>query len=201
MSECRSSLSSYDPTPDRRGARYGVAVARAVAFGLCVGALALSVPGAAQQPLPPQQVPDAPSSEGEPPTAAPDAPASFRPGFLNALGRLFGDSKSTVDSQIKSTQETLGTFGSQARDAAGAVTAVPGTRIVTGRQLCPAAANGAPDCHQGVEALCRSKGFQSGRSLEVSSSQRCPARVWIAGRQPKEGECRMETYVTRALCQ
>jgi hypothetical protein len=150
-------------------------------------------PQAQQEPQGPEAVPYA-----EPPAA--DAPA-YRPGFLDALGRWLGDSKAAMDSQMKSTQDTLGTLGSQAKDAAGSVAAVPGTRIITGRQLCPPAANGAPDCAQGVEALCRTKGFQGGRSLDVTSSQRCPAKVWIAGRAPVEGECRLETYVTRAVCQ
>lgn len=143
-------------------------------------------------PLPPAQV--------EPP-AAPETPPSYRPGFIDALGRFLGDSKEALDSQVRGTQETLGTFGSQARDAAGNVIAIPGTRVITGRQLCPAASNGAPDCQQGADALCRAKGFQGGRNLDVTSAQRCPARVYLEARPPKEGECRTETYVTRAVCQ
>ena len=135
------------------------------------------------------------------PPAAEAPPPSHRPGFLDALGRWFGNSKAAIDSQVKSTQETLGTLGSQARDAAGSVAAIPGTRIVTGRQLCPPAANGAPDCQQGVDALCRTKGFQGGRTLDVTSAHRCSAKGLISGRAPKEGPCPVETYVTRAVCQ
>jgi hypothetical protein len=126
---------------------------------------------------------------------------SYRPGFLNALGRWFGDPKAALDSQFRNTQETLGTLGGQAKDAAGSVMALPGTRVITGRQLCPPASNGAPDCQQGVDALCRTKGFQGGRSIDVTSAQRCPARVYLENRAPKQGECRLETYVTRAVCQ
>ena len=127
---------------------------------------------------------------------------SYRPGFLDALGRWFGDPKAALDLQVRSTQETLGTLGGQARDAAGNVMALPGTRVITGRQLCPSASNGAPDCQQGVDALCRAKGFQSGgRTIDVTSAQRCPAKVYLENRAPKEGECRLETYVTRAVCQ
>ena len=149
-------------------------------------------PGGAVAPPPPAQAEPAPS----------EAPPSYRPGFLDALGRFIGNSKEAIDSQMRSTQETLGTFGSQAKDAAGSVVAIPGTRVITGRQLCPMAPNGAPDCQQGVDALCRAKGFQgSGRTLDVTSAQRCPARVYLEARAPKEGECRMETFVTRAVCQ
>lgn len=160
------------------------------------------VPAQAQQ-QPPQggAVPPPAQVEQSPPVeAAP--PASYRPGFLDALGRFIGSSKEAIDSQMRSTQETLGTIGSQAKDAAGSVAAIPGTRVITGRQLCPTAPNGAPDCQQGVDALCRAKGFQGGgRTLDVTSAQRCPARVYIEARAPKEGECRMETFVTRAVCQ
>jgi hypothetical protein len=138
-----------------------------------------------------QQQPESPAAE----------PPPHRPGLLDALGRWFGDSKAAIDSQIRGTQENLGTLGSQARDAAGTVAAMPGTRIIAGRQLCPVASNGAPDCQQGAEALCRSKGLQTGRSLDVTSSQRCSAQNWIAGRTSKESACRLETYVTRAVCQ
>lgn len=150
-------------------------------------------------PQNPEAVPYADSPPVAP--APPEAPPAFRPGFIDALGRWLGDSKAALDSQMKNTQETLGTLGTQAKDAARGVTTIPGTQVITGRQLCPPAANGAPDCEQGVVALCRTKGFQSGRSLDVTSSQRCPAKVWIAGRAPQEGECRLETYVTRAVCQ
>ena len=136
----------------------------------------------------------------EPPVEAEPVP-SYRPGFLDALGRWFGDPKAALDSQFRNTQETLGTLGGQARDAAGNMMALPGTRVITGRQLCPPASNGAPDCQQGVEALCRAKGFQGGRSIDVTSAQRCPARVCLENRAPKAGECRIETYVTRAVCQ
>ncbi len=138
--------------------------------------------------------------QAEPPVEAEPMP-THRPGFLDALGRWFGDPKAALDSQFRSTQETLGTLGGQAKDAAGSVMALPGTRVVTGRQLCPPASNGAPDCQQGVDALCRAKGFQGGRSIDVTSAQRCPARVYLENRAPKQGECRLETYVTRAVCQ
>ena len=140
-----------------------------------------------------------PHTQVEPPAA--EAAPSSRPGFLDALGRWFGNSKEAINSSVRGTQETLGTLGNQARDAAGSVVAIPGTRIITGRQLCPPAPNGAPDCQQGVDALCRTKGFQGGRTLEVASGTRCSAKNLLAGGTPKEGLCRMETYVTRAVCQ
>ena len=158
-----------------------------------------------QSPAPVQRDPQSPEPVpyADPPAADETPPPSGnRPGFIDALGRWLGDSKAALDSQMKNTQETLGNLGSQARDAAGnVVVVVPGSRVITGRQLCPPAGNGAPDCEQGVVVLCRSKGLQAGRSLDVTSAQRCPAKVWMSGRPPKDGECRLETYVTRAVCQ
>ncbi len=175
---------------------------RGIRLAVCLLAcgLVLSASAQAQQQLPLQPPETATAPQAEPP-AAQEPPPSYRPGFLDAVGRWFGDSKAAIDSQVKSTQELLGTFGNQARDAAGGVAAIPGTRIITGRQRCPQAPNGAPDCQQGVDALCRTKGFQAGRTLDVTSAQRCPARVYLEARAPKEGECKLETYVTRAVCQ
>jgi hypothetical protein len=142
------------------------------------------------------------------------------PGFIDAFGRFIGESaaklNSQLNSQIKSTNETLGNLGSQttdaardvakgavgtATDAAGALVGLPNARIVTGRERCAAAANGAPDCRAAADATCRSKGFGSGKSLDTESAQKCPARVWLSGRFPAEGDCQLETFVTRAVCQ
>jgi hypothetical protein len=73
--------------------------------------------------------------------------------------------------------------------------------IVTGRERCAAAANGAPDCRSAADAACRAKGFASGKSLDTQSAQKCPARVWLSGRLPADGDCQLETFVTRSVCQ
>jgi hypothetical protein len=203
MSELR-----FDQIEQSTSAVTGRQMATAVALLVC-GLLAvpaqaqpqlpLADPSTAQQQQPQQQ----PQQQELPAEAAP--PSNYRPGFLDALGRWFGDSRAAIDSQLKSTQEAIGAIGNRAndvaKDTAGTVTAMPVARIVSGRQLCPPAANGAPDCQPGVDALCRAKGFQTGRTLDIASSQRCPTKVWMSGRAPQEGECRLETYVTRAVCQ
>jgi hypothetical protein len=166
-----------------------------------------------------------PSSAGQPPAAQPPASevhaaqppnADYQPGFIDAFGRFIGESaaklNSQLNSQIKSTNETLGGIGSQtseaakgavgsAKDAAGTIMGLPNARIVIGRERCAAAANGAPDCRAAADAACRGKGFASGRSLDTQSAQKCPARVWLSGRMPVEGDCSLETFVTRAVCQ
>jgi hypothetical protein len=177
--------------------RFGI-----IAVGLLV-AFSVAAQEAQQQP---------PNEAGtEPPLQQAPTP-SFAPGFIDALGRWIGDSKAALDSQLKTTQEAIGEVGSHAtgvvKDAAGAAhqatgafVGLPAARMISGRQRCLAAPNGAPDCGPAADALCQAKGFGSGRGLEVASGQRCSAKTWLTRRNPSEGPCATETYVTRAVCQ
>jgi hypothetical protein len=157
-----------------------------------------------------------PSTAPKPPAAQPPAAqppaANYQPGFIDVFGRFIGDSAAKLGSQLRSANETLGDIGSQtgeaakgavgsARNAADAIIGLPNARIVTGRERCTAAANGAPDCRAAADTACRSKGFASGKILDTQSAQKCPARVWLSGRLPAEGDCVLETFVTRAVCQ
>ncbi|HEY4407463.1 MAG TPA: hypothetical protein VGN55_22675 [Xanthobacteraceae bacterium] len=168
----------------------------------------LSPPPAAQTPA--SQPPAADPPAAEPPNS------SFRPGFIDVFGRFVGDSAAKLNSQLKNTNETLGSIGSQtsdaakdaamgavgsAKNAAGTIIGLPSARMVSGRERCATAPNGAPDCQAAADAACRAKGFGSGRSLDTQSVQKCPARVWLSGHLPAEGECPHETFVTRAVCQ
>jgi hypothetical protein len=78
---------------------------------------------------------------------------------------------------------------------------LPQTRILSGRAKCAVAGNGAPDCRLAAEAVCRQNGRAGGRTLEIQSAEECPTQVWLTRRQPEPGECKMATYVTRAVCQ
>jgi hypothetical protein len=121
-----------------------------------------------------------------------------------------------LGSGLKSANEALGGIGSQtseaakgavdtARDAAGNIVSLPNSRIVTGRERCAAAANGAPDCRAAADAACRSKGFVSGRMLDTQQTRKCPPAAFLSAlsdrRLPSEGDCALETFVTRAVCQ
>jgi len=156
-------------------------------------------------------------------SAAAAQPRAFEPGLLDALGRWFSNSAANVNAGLKGTQETLTDLGGRAGDAAkGAASAATGaakdaaeaavgaagdvakfsaTRVVTGRERCERAANGAPDCLTAANNVCRTNGFTTGRSLDIQSAQKCPARLWLSGRLPADGECAVETFVTRAACQ
>ena len=166
---------------------------------LCGGLAALAVVAMVAAPV-----------RAEPPPPAPAAPQS-KPGgdgFLDALNRWLDESASNFKSGMKGTQETLSGFGDAAKDAAkaakdatDALTKLPTARGVTGRELCQNAPNGSPDCRMAAESICHAKGFSTGRSLDTQSAQKCPARIWLSGRLPAEGECAVETHVVRAVCQ
>ena len=88
-----------------------------------------------------------------------------------------------------------------AKDAAGAVARIPAARVTIGHEKCQNAPNGAPDCVSAAEKLCRGKGFESGKSLDMTTAEVCPPKVMLQGRTGAPGECKDETFVSRALCQ
>jgi len=175
--------------------------------GVLACALLLAGFAIAQEPQP-EALSDSVNNSSSTPAPNP----SLGPGFIDALGRWIGGSKATFDSQLRNTQDALGGIGTQAtgaikdvagaaQQATGAIVGLPGSQIITGRQLCPAAANGAPDCGRAADALCQANGFGSGRGLEVAATQRCSARIWRSRANPADGPCGTETFVTRAVCQ
>jgi hypothetical protein len=164
------------------------------------------------------------AQEQKPAPANPPAPAQdYAPGILDSVGRWLKDAFSRLGSNVEGARGTLGDLGGRAteaakraantaqgaadtarnaaKEAADAVARLPNARVVNGRERCAVAANGAPDCRRAAEAVCRSKGFGSGTSLDIQSAQKCPARVWLSRRQPEPGECDVESFVTRAVCQ
>jgi len=149
------------------------------------------------------------------PAAAPPAPAR-NPGFLEVFGRWVDESVAGVGKGLSSAWKPKGEAAPQAdkpngdvatavvkgaADAANAVGRLPSTRLVSGREICASAPNGAPDCRSAAEALCRANGFNSGSSVDYVTAEKCPAPVLLAGRTPAVGECPLEHVVTRALCQ
>jgi len=90
---------------------------------------------------------------------------------------------------------------SAAKETAGAVTRLPTSRIASGRERCTTAPNGAPDCRAAAETLCKSKGFNSGTSVDFENVENCPAAILLAGRKRTENECPVDYFVTRSLCQ
>ena len=146
------------------------------------------------------------------------APA-YQPGMLDSVGRWLKHSYDRLGSKVEGAPDTLGGLSdrasSAAKEAAGAarqasgaakqaadaVARLPRARVVEVHTRCITAANGAPDCRQAAESVCKAKGFGSGSSLDIQSAQKCPARVWLSGRSPEPGECEVQSFVTRAVCQ
>lgn len=184
----------------------GVAAVSRAAVGACALALAFSAfaqevpaPSPAPAPVPGQPPADTPST-------TPAAPSSaFKPGFIDVLGRWFEESATRFKSGLQGAEERFDRFNKQARDSAseatGTIMGLPNTRIVTARERCLPAPNGAPDCQSAANALCRGKGLRTGKSLDTRSEQKCPAKVLLEGRAPNDAECATEIFVTRAVCQ
>jgi hypothetical protein len=165
-------------------------------FGVGICAFA---PVTSAQDAPPQ------GQQESPPAAATPPRPDYRPGFIDAFGRWLEEGRTKFKSNMDSAHETFGKVGGQMRDAAkdatGAIMTMPNARVVTGRVRCEAAPNGAPDCKAAAAAICKGKGFQGGNSMDTVVEEKCPARVFLEARSPAPGECRQETYVTRAVCQ
>jgi hypothetical protein len=186
------------------------------------GVLLLLAQAASAQQL--GQTPDPQSGEAlqttNPPTDQPQPPGPARaPGALEQVGRWMDDAGAGIG---KALQGTIGGFngvgaqaGTAAKGAADAATTVakgvadvataaarlPTSRIASGRERCTIAPNGAPDCRGAADALCKTKGFKSGTSIEFENNENCPAEVLIAGRRRAEGDCPVDYYVTKSLCQ
>jgi hypothetical protein len=158
------------------------------------------------------------------------APGSFpaqpspgtKPGFLHQLEVWWNDSFGDFNAKMKSAKDKLDDYNKQqdkatkatsaateqalkdaaqvTKDAATAVVKLPITRVFEFHDRCQVAGNGAPDCQATATNACRTKGFESGQPLDISTSQECPARVMLSGRPPVEGECKDVTVILRAAC-
>lgn len=145
-----------------------------------------------------------------------------KPGFLHQLEVWWNDSFSDFNAKMKSAKDKLDDYNKQqdktvketsaateqalkdaaqaTKDAATAVVKLPITRVFEFHERCQVAGNGAPDCQTTATNACRTKGFDSGQPLDISTSQECPARVMLSGRPPVEGECKDVTFILRAVC-
>jgi hypothetical protein len=193
-------MTSHPGTPE---ARSFASIARAV---LAAGALCLVTSAPAQEVRPPGEIPS--HQPGEPAATPPAAPAPdsvFRPGFVDTIGHWLNEGTTRFKSDLQGAQATFDQLGKETRDAAkdatDAVVGLPNARIVTARERCAVAQNGAPDCQAAAAAACRGKGFQTGKSLDTQSEHKCPAQVLLKGRAPNDAECPTEIFVTRAVCQ
>jgi hypothetical protein len=162
-----------------------------------------------------EQAPPPPPSQ--PAAIEPPAPPAREenPGLLNEMGKLFEKilplKSSGSDAAARPNDPRDGAAEGPAdatkdnpkdssNDSALSRLAKPST-MVSGRAVCPLAANRTPDCKLGADKLCQSKGYKEGKSLNTDSAESCSAKVLIPGRQRKPDDCHNDTYVTSALCQ
>ena len=116
------------------------------------------------------------------------------------LGSHFRGARSGVENLGHEAGIVAKTTVEGAKDAAGAVTRIPTSRVLTGHEKCASAPNGAPDCVIAANAICKTNGFESGKSVDTTTTEVCPPQVYLSGHSSGP-ECRKETFVSRALCQ
>ncbi len=144
------------------------------------------------------------------PKAGATAPAQERD-FFGKVWHWFGEQASNFNSGLKNAGSQVDNFGREAgvaakstvdvaKDAADAVARIPKTSVVTVHEKCPVAPNGAPDCVSVAMNFCKAKGFQSGKSVDMTTAEICPPQVLLSGRSTGP-ECHDETFMSRVLCQ
>jgi hypothetical protein len=142
---------------------------------------------------------------------APKGPAPAQPGFFAAIGHWFDQTANNFSAGVRYMRERFQNIGNEAgvaakttvdsaKDTADAVGRIPGTRVIAGHEKCQIAPNGAPDCIAAAYAICQAKGFKTGKSVDMTTAEVCPAQVYLAGRSSGPS-CHTETFVSRALCQ
>jgi hypothetical protein len=185
---------------------------------MCAGTIAFAQeqqgqPQQGQPPVQPQQT-QLPAPQQQP--AAPVAPASeHKPGAAEAFGRWFDESAAGMRKGFDQMWKGMGTASKDTADVAGAMTKgtvdaakgtvdalgkLGGSRVISGRERCLLAPNGAPDCQAAATKICKAAGYSTGASADFVTSEECPATAYANGRKPAPGECPIEHVVIKAVC-
>jgi hypothetical protein len=158
----------------------------------------------AEEPQPATPGPAPAQDAASPSSAPPPAPvpsAHSNPGLINEIDKLLKTPPLALP-WLKTPQQSIEDLNAQTKDAADNLSRLTRPKtVVIGRAKCPVAANGAPDCKTASDALCKSKGFKEGQSLDTDAAETCSVEVLLSGRKPGPGDCRTDNFVTRALCQ
>jgi len=145
------------------------------------------------------------------PARPPGAKPAEAQGFLGAVADWFDEQVANAGNTFRDTRKKFESFGHEAavaakttaegaKDAADAVARIPTARVIDGHEKCRMAPNGAPDCVAAANAICKAKGFKSGKSVDMTTAETCPAKVYAAGRSSGP-ECATDTFVSRVFCQ
>ncbi|MGH6666181.1 MAG: hypothetical protein ACREB2_14970 [Pseudolabrys sp.] len=138
-------------------------------------------------------------------------PPAEPPGFFGSIMQWFDRQTSGLGSNLQGAGSQVENLGREAgiaakttvegaRGVGDAMVKIPAARVITGHEKCALAPNGAPDCLAAANAICKTKGFESGKSVDMTTAEICPAQVYLSGRNSGPG-CHTETFVSRALCQ
>jgi hypothetical protein len=161
-----------------------------------------------------------------PPDAAQTAQPPEKRGVFDSVGRFFergatrfrehlsgakrkwdelGDDAAAnnrnIGNKASEAQKNAAAIGKNAADATKSAVEAVGNlatgRVISGRERCIAAPNGAPDCLAAAETLCRKQGFSTGKSMDFTSAEDCSSKAMLG--QP--AECTTVTFINRAMCQ
>jgi hypothetical protein len=149
------------------------------------------------------------------PPPAPAAPRAENPGLINEIGKLFERRQplfpaltlSPSSEPLPAAADHAGSSNEPAPSGKPDGIGLPRfdlklPSMQTGREKCPAAANGASDCKAAADALCRAHGYKEGKSTDTDATEKCSAEaLLLSGRKSQPGACRTDYFVTRAWCQ
>ena len=193
----------------------------AIVFAACCW-LALMPPPAGAQNNAQDSAPPPASIEPPPPPAPPPPKA----GLFEAIGRWVDRSTTQFSNHLRGAKRSMDDLGDKAsanskemtdqaarvgqgaadigknavdatKNAVDAVAKLPAARMISGRERCALAPNGAPDCVTAAEALCRKKGFSTGKSMDFTSAEECPVKTLVG----ESDQCTTVTFISRAMCQ
>jgi len=145
-------------------------------------------------------------ANGQDQTAVPNQKPQQSEGFFGSVSRWLEEQTANMSASFKDARKRVEGFSNAAGDAAkttvegDAVVRIPTARAISGHEKCQLAPNGAPDCVAAANTICKAKGFGSGKSLDMTTAEVCPAKVYMSGRTSGP-ECTTDTFVSRALCQ
>jgi hypothetical protein len=188
----------------------------AVVFAACCWLALMPSLAGAQDNAPP------PAAVEPPPPPPPQA------GLFEAIGRWVDRGATNFTDHLRGAKRSMDDFGDKAsanskemtdqaakvgqgaaeigktavdatKNAVDAVAKLPAARMISGRERCATAPNGAPDCVTAADALCRKKGFSTGKSMDFTSAEECPVKTIVG--EASHDQCTTVTFISRAMCQ
>jgi hypothetical protein len=188
----------------------------AVVFAACCWVALVLPPAGAQDSAPP------PAAVERPPPPPP------RAGLFEAIGRWVDRGATSFTDHLRGAKRSMDDLGDKAsanskemtdqaakvgqgaadigknavdatKSAVDAVAKLPAARMISGRERCATAPNGAPDCVTAAEVLCRKKGFSTGKSMDFTSAEECPVKTLVG--EASRDQCTTVTFISRAMCQ